>query len=488
VRRGPPGRVRHQPLLALPRRQDPGGVRNRARPVRPRDRGRGTAGHGHRPPPGPAAGRPLHATCNPDGRELATAEYDRKAGSVRVWDLAGGTGRLLATLPSYVNDLAFSPDGKRLFAAVDNHSLRCWDLASGKALWQNDHWASHLAVAPDGKTLATDTYQGAVPLPLWDAATGRPAGSLAGASLSKLHLAFAPDGRTLAQGTRDDVVLWDLASRKPRHRFTGAGPAVAFAPDGRSLCTLGPLLGRWDVRTGRPLYPDVKDRGHVGPVVAVTFAPDGRSLASRGDDGSVRLWDRATAGHRVLQTGCDPRPRAIRGGGELFLGSSVLAFTPDGVGVLTDAAPGTLRLAEVATGKELQRFTLPPPGKGLGPTVSAARLTPDGRSLLGLGRTGGLLPLDLSLRAPVAVWDVATGKPVRNDFSDDGRLLAAAEPGLFSGPVRAVRVYEVLTGRLLMRVDAALGNSPRLAFSPDGRMLTAPGTDALYVWDSVTSC
>ena len=65
----------------------------------------------------------------------------------------------------YANCLAFGPRGERLFAAVDNHSLRCWDTASGKQLWMNDHWASNIAVSPDGKVLAADSTWAAGPSP-----------------------------------------------------------------------------------------------------------------------------------------------------------------------------------------------------------------------------------------------------------------------------------------------------------------------------------
>src|SRR5207247_2633056 len=77
----------------------------------------------------------MHAAFAPDGKTLATADYERNEGHIRLWDLATGQDRMLAVLPSYANGLAFDPTGKRLFATVHNHSLRCWDVASGKMLW-----------------------------------------------------------------------------------------------------------------------------------------------------------------------------------------------------------------------------------------------------------------------------------------------------------------------------------------------------------------
>jgi WD40 repeat protein len=479
---------------------------------------------------------PLHAAFSPDGRTLATAEYDR-GGYLTLWDLAGGRRRPLARVPSYANDLAFSPDGRRLIAAIDNHSLRAWDVDSRRQLWQNEHWASHLAVSPDGKTLATDNYSGGRDLHLWDADSGRPILARDAGRPSSLRLAFAPDGRTLVQGTTHDVLVWDPGTGTVRRRLSAPGHSLAFAADGRSLFTLGPLLGRWDVASGKSLYPDTAARGHAGLVGAVAFAPDGKALASCGDDLTVRVWDLIGGGHRVLAGDRTPRPRAIRGSaGEFFTGAPTLAFTPDGGALLTGAGTGALRLREVAGGKEMRRFTFPPV-KDRWTTVSAARLTADGRTALALGSVEGLGgSLELVRRERVMGWEAATGKEVLTQtvetpgasggefspdgrllalpetaglrdldsgderpfadrppnlgppfaFSDDGRLLAAAEPGLYSGPTRAVRVLEVLTGRLLVRVEAALGNCPGLAFSPDGRMVAAPGSDALHVWESAT--
>jgi WD40 repeat protein len=461
---------------------------------------------------------------SPDNRELATAEFISKDGTgegrVRLWPVADGNARPIADLPSYANKLVFGAGGKRLFAAVDNHSLRCWDTVSGRQLWQNDHWASNLVVAPDGRTLCADTYQQG-PLNLFDAENGRHLGALSVPCPNGQPLAFAPDSRTLAQQEAREVVLWDVASRRELRRLPAQGSQVVFSPDGRSLVTLGPLQ-RWDVATGKALCAADIVQGHRGDVRALAFAPDGRTLATTGHDGAVLLWDVASTRHRAILAD------------SAGLMAPALAFTPDGRHVLTQPAFDTLRLNDAATGKEVRRFRLPATTPG-SPTATVARLTADGRTLLVLGNpplpkrpgsymissaqgtltgwdvetgrqvlsrpTGTWLTLRSAIESEGRLWvladdgsvhDIRTGevtlRPDREDsvggscaISDDGRLLALTEPAR-----RSVRVYELLTGRLVMQATADLDGRGALAFTPDGRLLVAAGVDALLAWETTS--
>ncbi len=466
----------------------------------------------------------LVAAFSPDGLTLATSEYETKGGGlgvgrVRLFPVAGGKAKLLAELPSYVNALAFSADGKRLYAAVDNHSLRCFDVKTAEELWKNDHWARHLAVSLDGKRLASDLYQNG-PLQLWNAETGEKIATLdTGKRSWSRRVAFGPDGKTVGFGTNDGVQIWDAATRKLLHTFAGSGPDLAFAPDGASVFTLGPLIERWDLKTGKPLYPDARSAGHVGSVAAVACAPDGRSLATVGTDSTLRVWDRVTGEHRVHNV----RPGAI----------CPLIFTPGGRLITLGAENGTLSHREADSGREIRKFALPQKPQS-STDLMAARLTEDGKTLLVLGQTQLSLS-DSSIvqerRQPVLAWDIATGKVVLEQsipcrpwagaafspsgrfiaregmaelldvwtgrsrplapkspapyrlctFSPDGRWMATLEPGegMNWQMPKAVFVYEVLTGRPIARLAIAACKS--IAFSPDGRLLVASGVDALHV-------
>jgi len=397
----------------------------------------------------------------PDGRTALSGSEDH---TLKLWDL--NTGRELLTFIGHsgpVRSVAIAPDGHTALSGSQDTTLKLWDLNTGKVLRT---FPGHLqdvlsvAIAPDGRTALSGSADQT--LKLWNLNTGEVLRTFPGHSEFIYSVAIAPDGRTALSGSADKTLkLWDLNTGEVLRTFPGHSQvviSVAMAPDGRTALSgsWDHTLKLWDLSTGKELRTFA---GHAGPVNSVAIAPDGRTALSGSADKTVKLWDLNTG--KELHT---------------FPGHSgpvnSVAIAPDGRTALSGGADNSLKLRDLNTGKESRAFT------GHSGTVRSVAIAPDGRTALS-GSPDKTLKL----------WDLNTGKALRTftghaEFVNGVAIARDGRTALSGSTDKTLKLWDLNTGKALRTFSGHSQGVRCVAIVPDGRSALSGSADkTLKLWD-----
>jgi RNA polymerase sigma factor (sigma-70 family) len=429
-----------------------------------------------------------------------------------------------------VSSVGFLSGGKALFTVAQDGTVRTWDVASGKELRRFSisgppaaappggfgavvmvgRGVMHLGfaaafqavVSADGALLVSQGQDGTIRI--WETATGKELRRIDLPATPVAELALSPGGKQLAvRAFGGTIRLWDTATGRevrtlgkkadPPAAGAGAvavagvpfvpGPSMSFSPDGKTLAFAGPdpedpksgaVVKIWDTATGRKLRR-IADPDAAALVAVPRFAPDGKALAWAKSDGTIRVIELATGKEFHVLKCPGEKPR-----GFLMMN---FAFSPDSKTLVAQSPlDSELLVWDTATGKELRRFRRPANRFGLaGATSGLLAVSPDGR-LLAVG----------SGDHAVHLLDAATGKELGGTaghrsavvsvrHAPDGKTVTTtSEDG-------TIRGWDALTGEELRRVTLAEGSNA-YALSADGRMLAVAQTDgAIHLRDVGTN-
>jgi hypothetical protein len=189
-------------------------------------------------------------------------------GSARLWEVeTGALQHVLASPVRGITKVAFSPDGRWLYASGADGFVRAWDTQSGRLLMQAGEGRPSLldfTLTPDGQTLYVANLVEDTLRP-YDSITGRPLPTAALPLPPGVWMTFTPDGRRMAMAVQD--------------MRRGYGTSQS----------LGSIV---DLERGRQV---LAFRGAKNYLSSLQFDPQGRRLVggSGGDsrDFSTRQWE-----------------------------------------------------------------------------------------------------------------------------------------------------------------------------------------------------
>ncbi len=350
-----------------------------------------------------------------------------------------------------IEDLAFTPDGKRLIAGMGMKPLAVFDALTGRKLRDvgkstGSGVVGTFTVSPDGKWIASCGEN----VFLWEIETGR--------LVRELHcercrsVAFSADGKVLAAaawlGGKPEITLVELATGKHLRKWS-------FKEDEFLSFDLRPLAFSFD-----------------GKYMAGLFCKQRAGRTNVIDPVSAQVW--------LLDAKTGSRVRTFGSPGALI---GAFAFQPRTGRLATIEKKGVLRFWDVETWKELHHFSIAREKRDNKDSYNPKnlRFSSDGhRCVVADGIAGFLIVIDAQTSREVRRTEIAkSATGIAADLSRDGRAIAAAR----TYGLPCVRVWDVDTG--IERLgDAGHRTPPILALSADERTLIGRSEDGQVIhWD-----
>jgi len=281
-------------------------------------------------------GSVISLALSPNGKLLVSnsaeqIDNDPSANLTKLWDWQ--TRQVVCTLRGWTAEQPFSPDGRTLAIRLSDpaqkgEQIQFWDLRSGRLQQRFSGTHRLKGISPAGKILImqADRVGPKVPVQLWALPSGTLQHTLLAHTQDIEAIAFTPDGRSLATGSYDGTIrLWNLKTGAAIRTFDARSKvwSIAISPDGKTLVSgHGDFARIWNLKTGQ-LTHSLKGQA-TDYVRSVAISPDGQTIAT-GTHGEIKLW-RLRDGALINTLNNAPADRGRICASEVWS----LKFSPDG--------------------------------------------------------------------------------------------------------------------------------------------------------------
>jgi len=185
----------------------------------------------------------------PDYRTFLS--YDSSSKTIQLWDIETSKQKKQMRITVGGHPLAYSNDGKKIFAGGIENAVRLWDVTTGNMIRQQamrNH--QYTATFNERGTLAL-SGGGDSEIHLWSISPWKEVGVFPGQPSHCYSVAFSPnDSRMISGYDRGNVILWDCKTFRRLQTY----------------------------------------QEHTGAICHVEFSPNDSTAISSSRDGTVRLW------------------------------------------------------------------------------------------------------------------------------------------------------------------------------------------------------
>ncbi|MFG0333577.1 MAG: hypothetical protein ACF8TS_09470, partial [Maioricimonas sp. JB049] len=498
-------RVWNVPQPAAEGEQDADAPAEEAKPVEPV---RAITGHG-----GPV----LSLAANPAAaNEIVSGSQD---GTVRIWNLAGGTQLFSQGLDGPVESVAISPDGALVAGGGTNKLVRVWgrdnkqraeikgtpaEDAQVVALTDEQAVAKAQAAQADAAFKAAEKDVTSREESVKKAKEQKEAADKALAEAEKKRQEAEEKAKAAAteleakpddDGLKKKKADADTALTKATEERDKANDAVVSADRAVKLTEEALVNSKQRVEerkkqletaqayqkeTDEQLAAAKKAQAETPAAVhAIAFADDGHTLATAGDRGAIHLWHAESGQHLDTLAGHEQPVRGLAFGpaGTLVSGSQAPELT------VWDTRPAW-KLVATLGGKADNPLDISE--SPIEDRVLCLDFSPDGRQLVSGGgetsRGGELLVWNVEQHSLVhEIEDAHSDSVFDVEYSRDGRFILSGAADKFA------KVFDAASGEHVRSYEGHTSHVLGVAWKGDGSALATAGADnAIKVWNFET--